>query len=185
MVQAGLTPAQALLAATGGAARVIGFPTWGRSLRRPGPTSCPYAPIPSPRSATRGASSLCRLPETACRRGSSARLRCRRMVVPMATAAKLVYPYIVKEEGYCGGKAAIGNTRVRVNNVVFLHKQGRTAEQIIVEYPDLNLAQVHSALAYYYDHQDEIDAELARDEGADERYERRRAEALTRRRARE
>jgi uncharacterized protein (DUF433 family) len=106
------------------------------------------------------------------------------MVVPMATAAKLVYPYIVKEEGYCGGKAAIGNTRVRVNNVVFLHKQGRTAEQIIVEYPDLNLAQVHSALAYYYDHQDEIDAELARDEGADERYERRRAEALTRRRGR-
>ena len=74
--------------------------------------------------------------------------------------------------------------RRELDNVVFLHKQGRTAEQIIVEYPDLNLAQVHSALAYYYDHQDEIDAELARDEAADERYERRRAEDLTRRRAR-
>ena len=33
--------------------------------------------------------------------------------------------YIVKEPGYCSGKAAIGATRVRVNNVVFLHKHGR------------------------------------------------------------
>jgi uncharacterized protein (DUF433 family) len=99
----------------------------------------------------------------------------------MATAAKVVYPYIVKEEGYCGGKAAIGATRVRVNNLVHLHKLGRTAQEILVEYPDLSLAQIHSALAYYYDHQDEIEAELAQDEGADEPYERRKAEALARR----
>jgi uncharacterized protein (DUF433 family) len=100
----------------------------------------------------------------------------------MATAEKLVYPYIVKEQGYCGGQATIGATRVRVNNVVLLHKQGRTDQQILVEYPDLSLAQVHTALAYYYDHQGEIDSELARDEGADERHERRKAEALGRRR---
>lgn len=106
------------------------------------------------------------------------------MGLVMATAAKLVYPYIVKEEGYCGGQAAIGATRVRVNNVVLLHRQGKTAQEILVEYPDLSLAQVHSALAYYYDHQGEIDSELAWDEGADERYERRRAEALARRRTR-
>jgi uncharacterized protein (DUF433 family) len=67
----------------------------------------------------------------------------------VTTAAKLVYPYIVKEEGYCGGQAAIGATRVRVNNVVLLHEQGRTDQEIIAEYPDLSLAQVHSALAYY------------------------------------
>jgi uncharacterized protein (DUF433 family) len=101
----------------------------------------------------------------------------------MAIAAKVTCTHIVKEAGYCGGKAAIGATRVRVNNVVFLHKQGKTPEQIIVEYPDLNLAQVHAALAYYYDHQDEIEAELAQDEGSDERYERRKAEALARRSA--
>lgn len=99
----------------------------------------------------------------------------------MATAAKVTYAHIVKEEGYCGGKAAIGATRVRVNNVVFLHKQGKTPEQILIEYPDLNLAQVHAALAYYYDHQGEIEAELAEDEGSDDRSERRKAEALVRR----
>ena len=99
----------------------------------------------------------------------------------MASLPKLVYPYIVKEEGYCGGKAAIGATRVRVNNVVHLHKLGKSDRQILLEYPDLSLAQVHSALAYYYDHQGEIEAELAYDEGADDRYEQRKAEALTRR----
>jgi len=47
-----------------------------------------------------------------------------------------------------------------------------------VEYPDLTHAHIYAALAYYHDHKDEIEAELAADEGADERYERRRAKAL-------
>jgi uncharacterized protein (DUF433 family) len=74
-----------------------------------------------------------------------------------------------------GGKACIDQTRICVNNVVFLHREGKTPEQILIEYPDLNLAQVHAALTYYYDHRDEIEAERAEGEGWDER---RRAEAL-------
>jgi uncharacterized protein (DUF433 family) len=102
----------------------------------------------------------------------------------MATAPKLAFEYIVKKPGYCGGKAAIGRTRVRVNNVVYLHKQGKTADEIRAEYPDLTYAQVYAALAYYHDHKDEIEAELARDEGADARHELRKAEALAQRRGR-
>jgi uncharacterized protein (DUF433 family) len=99
----------------------------------------------------------------------------------MATAAKpITYAHIVKRDGYCGGKAAIDNTRVRVNNVAFLHKQGLTPEQILVEYPDLSLAQAHAALTYYYDHRDEIDAELAAEVGAEERFEKAKAEYLSR-----
>jgi uncharacterized protein (DUF433 family) len=38
----------------------------------------------------------------------------------MATVpVRVVYAHIVKDPDYCGGKAAIGNTGVRVNNVVF------------------------------------------------------------------
>lgn len=99
----------------------------------------------------------------------------------MAATTKVTYAHIVKEPGYCGGKAAIDATRVRVNNVAFLHKQGKAPEEILVEYPDLTLGQVHGALAYYYDHKDEIEAELAADEGSDERYERRKADASNRR----
>jgi uncharacterized protein (DUF433 family) len=63
-----------------------------------------------------------------------------------------------------GGEAAIHDTRVRVNNAVFLHKQGKTPEEIRVTYLDLSLAQVHGARAYYYDHKEEIaaDADWAR-----------------------
>jgi uncharacterized protein (DUF433 family) len=96
----------------------------------------------------------------------------------MATAAQPVYSHITKRPGVRGGKACIDQTRICVNNVVFLHKEGQTPAQILVEYPDLNLAQVHAALTYYYDHQDEIEAELAEEEDRDERCERRRAEAL-------
>jgi len=99
----------------------------------------------------------------------------------MATSTKLAYAHIVKEPGYCGGKAAIGATRIRVNNVVWLHKEGRSPQQSLETYPDLTLGQVHAALAYYYDHKDEIETELAEDEGAAERYERERAEDLARR----
>jgi len=99
----------------------------------------------------------------------------------MVSATRVTYEHIVKEPDYCSGKAAIGATRVRVNNVVFLHKEGKTAEQILVEYPDLTLSQVYAALAYYYDHTEEIEAELAEDEGWDERFEARKAEALRRR----
>jgi len=102
------------------------------------------------------------------------------METVMATAPKLAFEYIVKEPDYCSGKAAIGATRVRVNNVVFLHKEGKTADEIRVQYPDLTHAQVYAALAYYHDHKDEIEAELAEDDGWDEEHERRRAEHLAR-----
>jgi len=102
------------------------------------------------------------------------------MVIAMATAPKLAFEYIVKEPDYCSGKAAIGATRVRVNNVVFLHKEGKTIDEIREQYADLTHAQVYAALAYYHDHKDEIEAELAEDEGWDEEHERRRADYLAR-----
>lgn len=98
----------------------------------------------------------------------------------MATAARTVFPHIVKEPGYCGGKAAIDDTRVRVNNVAWLAKQGLTSQQILEQYPDLTPAQVHAALTYYYDHTDEIEAELAAEDQAED-FERRKAELLAKR----
>ena len=37
---------------------------------------------------------------------------------------------------------------------------GMDVDEILGTLPHLSPAQVHSALAYYFDHQDEIDAEL-------------------------
>jgi len=98
-------------------------------------------------------------------------------------AASTFYAHVTKRPGVCGGKATIDNTRIRVNNVVFLHKQGCTPDEIIEEYPDLSHAQVHAALVYYHDQRDEVDAELAAEDGWEERFEQAKAESLSRRSA--
>ncbi len=94
-----------------------------------------------------------------------------------------VYPHIRKVEGMCGGRPSIDGTRVRVVDIVFLHKEGYTPEQMLEKHPDLNPAQIHAALTYYYDNPEEIDAYFAEDEAWDEKYERDRAEFLSKRRA--
>jgi len=103
----------------------------------------------------------------------------------MATAKVTVsYPHVTKTPGVCGGKARIESTRIRVNNVAFLHKQGASDQKIREPYPDLTPAQIHAALAYYYDNRDEIDAELDADENWEAEHEREKAEHLSRRPAR-
>ena len=83
--------------------------------------------------------------------------------------------------GYCGGQPAIDDTRVRVKNIVALHDEGRTPEQMLEEYPSLTLAQIHAALAYYYDNREEIEQALEEEEDWEARHEQRRAEYLSRR----
>ena len=39
---------------------------------------------------------------------------------------------------------------------------GWSAEELVRQHPQLTLGQVHSALAYYWDHQDELDADIQR-----------------------
>jgi uncharacterized protein (DUF433 family) len=77
--------------------------------------------------------------------------------------ARVCYPHVTKTPGVCGGKACIDGTRIRVNNVVSLHKDGANDERIREAYADLSPAQIHAALAYYYDNREEIDAELTAD----------------------
>jgi uncharacterized protein (DUF433 family) len=103
----------------------------------------------------------------------------------MATAkATVSYPHVTKTPGVCGGKACIEGTRIRVNNVAFLHKQGASDEKIRSAYPDLTPAQIHAAIAYYYDNREEIEAELGADENWEAEHEREKAEDLGRRPAR-
>jgi len=58
------------------------------------------------------------------------------------------------------GVARIAGTRSRVTNVVLDARNGLTPEQIHKEYPHLSMAQIHAALAYYFDHQAELDAAI-------------------------
>jgi uncharacterized protein (DUF433 family) len=57
----------------------------------------------------------------------------------------------------------VDDTNVKVIEVVLDHlAYGWNAETIQENHPHLSLAQVYAALAWYYDHQTEVDADIAR-----------------------
>lgn len=61
------------------------------------------------------------------------------------------------------GRPCIDDTNVKVIEVVLDHLgYGWSAETIQENHPHLSLAQVYAALAWYYDHQAEMDAEIQR-----------------------
>jgi uncharacterized protein (DUF433 family) len=102
------------------------------------------------------------------------------MGLDMATAAKTVYSHITKDSGVRGGHACIDQTRIAVVDIAAMLKRGQSAQEMLLAYPSLNLAQVHAAISYYYENTDEIEAELAEDEGWEEAHERQKSEHLAR-----
>jgi uncharacterized protein (DUF433 family) len=59
--------------------------------------------------------------------------------------------------GIAGGKPRIAGHRVTVENIVIWHERmGKSVDEIATEY-DLSLADVHAALAYYFDHRADVD----------------------------
>ena len=60
------------------------------------------------------------------------------------------------------GVAWVEDTRVKVIEIA-LDKIafGWTPDQMHEQHPNLSLAQIHAALAYYYDHQAELDLDIA------------------------
>ena len=56
-------------------------------------------------------------------------------------------------------------TRIRVWDVYVWHElQGQAAEEIVHQYPQLSLAAVHAALAYFWDNQAEIRRQMKESE---------------------
>jgi uncharacterized protein (DUF433 family) len=73
--------------------------------------------------------------------------------------------HIVVTPGTCGGKPRIAGHRITVQNIVIWHERsGMSPDEIVAQYPQLSLADVHAALAYYWDHVAEILAGIAADE---------------------
>ena len=58
------------------------------------------------------------------------------------------------------GVVCVGETRVTLDTVVAVFKQGTTAEEIVHRYPSLRLGDVYGAIAYYLNHQQEVETYL-------------------------
>lgn len=60
------------------------------------------------------------------------------------------------------GRPIIAGTRFKVLHLAMEHiSWNLSAEELHAAHPPLALSQVYAALAYYYEHQEELDAEIA------------------------
>ncbi len=70
------------------------------------------------------------------------------------------YAHIVLDDS---GVPYLAGTNTKVIELV-LDKiaYGWSAEELYLQHPHLTLGQIHSVLAYYWDHQDDLDADIQR-----------------------
>lgn len=86
---------------------------------------------------------------------------------------------ITETPGVCGGKARLDGHRVRVQDIVMDYEwNGLSPDEICQQYPSITLAHVHAALSYYYEHRDEIQADIASERAAVEKFQTAHPEAV-------
>ena len=76
--------------------------------------------------------------------------------------------YVEKEERVF----RIRGTRVALDSVIYQFLEGRSPEAIQDAFPALSLSQVYGGIAYYLDHQAELDQYLAENEAKEGEFSR-------------
>ncbi len=72
--------------------------------------------------------------------------------------------HIETDPAVCGGRPCITGTRIRVQDIYSWHEhEGVSPDEIVSRFPQLSLADVYSALAYYWDHREEIERQIQED----------------------
>lgn len=70
--------------------------------------------------------------------------------------------HIASSADVFGGKPCIAGSRIRVQDVYIWHELGgQSVDEIVAAFPQLRHADVYAALAYLWDHRDEILADIA------------------------
>jgi uncharacterized protein (DUF433 family) len=91
-------------------------------------------------------------------------------------------PRIVSTPGTCGGKPRIAGHRITVKHIIMCHQRGgQSPDEIVSDYPSLTLSDVYAALAYYFDHKEQIDADIKADDEHWAEVERQNPDRLTER----
>ncbi len=69
-------------------------------------------------------------------------------------------PHIVQTPGVRGGRPYVEGKGVAVDHVAVWHERMRMSADDIADQYDLTLAEIHAALAFYFDHREETDARI-------------------------
>ena len=66
-------------------------------------------------------------------------------------------PRIIRRPEISRGEPIIQGTRISVRHIIECVRAGQSVEDLLAALPHLTAAQVHAALAYYYEYRGEID----------------------------
>jgi uncharacterized protein (DUF433 family) len=76
----------------------------------------------------------------------------------------LLAPHVDSHPEKCGGKPCVAGTRVRVWDVAHhIERLGKSPDEVIQAFPRLTLADVYGAMAYYWDHRQEVEERIRQD----------------------
>jgi uncharacterized protein (DUF433 family) len=93
----------------------------------------------------------------------------------MSTTTHLEYPHELKEQAkallesltpaqpplrLADGVLRVGSTRIPLDRVIYDFNTGCTAEQILDDFPTLNLTDIYALITYYLWHREAVDAYL-------------------------
>lgn len=76
---------------------------------------------------------------------------------------KVPHPHVEVRADVLGGSPVVAGTRVPVRRLWAWHRRGATVETLVKRYPKLGWAKVLGALAFAYDNEDLVEADLARE----------------------
>jgi len=74
----------------------------------------------------------------------------------MALSNTITIPF--RKDRY--GVIRIGNTRVTLDTVIIAFKNGSTSEEIVYQFPSLDLADVYAAIGYYLKNRADVETYL-------------------------
>ena len=73
---------------------------------------------------------------------------------------------ITRDPALRGGRPILAGTGVCVRTIAIESNRGLSPEEIAADRPQLSLAQIYAALAFYHANKQEIDADIAAEEQA-------------------
>jgi uncharacterized protein (DUF433 family) len=94
-------------------------------------------------------------------------------------AAVDIRTLLIRSPEIRNGRPRVAGTGVTVRTIAICKKSGLDADEIVAEFPQLTLAHVYAALAYYYANRDEIEQDIAEEEATAAEYERLREQGFS------
>jgi uncharacterized protein (DUF433 family) len=86
------------------------------------------------------------------------------MAAPVLPRIRVPHPHVRCDSQVLGGSPHVAGSRVPVRRLWTWHRGGASVETLLKRYPNLGSARVLDALAFAYDNQELIEADIAREQ---------------------